>query len=179
MIVLIVKSHPMLFPGPKSEAQAEAGNYAKRKVQWNGLTISIENEAGTYRRGTAPDGTQWEQRMVFPYGYINKTEGVDGDHVDVYLGPNLDGAEWVYVVHQRRYGDWDRYDEDKVFIGFDSEGDARAAFLASYDDARFLGPISTMAIGEFAFKVKATKDKPAMVDASIAVPLIFIRRKSS
>jgi hypothetical protein len=33
-------------------AQQKAGNYAKRRLQWRGLTISIENKAGAVRRRT-------------------------------------------------------------------------------------------------------------------------------
>lgn len=149
-------------------AQAAAGNYAKRKVVWQGLTISIENEAGSMRRGVAPDGSHWQRRMLFPYGYINRTMGVDGDQVDVYLGPYPD-APHVYVVHQRRYGDWKAYDEDKCMVGFDCEDSAKAAFLACYDDPRFLGPITTLTVDEFRAKVLATKDAPNMVKALLFV----------
>lgn len=154
----------MIFTGPRSPAQAKAGNYKKRKVQWQGLTISIENEAGSIRRGKSRDGHEWEQRMVFPYGEILRTTGVDGDPVDVFLGPNMD-APTVYIVHQKTYGDWDKYDEDKCGVGFLSEDEAAAAFLANYNDPRFLGPITAMPVSEFVAKAKATKDAPAMIKA--------------
>jgi hypothetical protein len=162
--ILVFKSHPAIFPGPASDAQSEAGNYRKRKVAWRGLTISIENEAGSIRRGVSRDGHAWEQRMTFPYGYAKRTMGVDGDHVDVFLGPNMD-APMVYVVHQRRYGDWEEYDEDKCMVGFASEDDARAAFLASYSDPRFLGPVTAIPADEFVDKAKATKENPTMIKA--------------
>ena len=111
--ILFVKATP-------TPAQLEAGNYRKRKLSWRGLTISIENEAGSVRRGTDRDGKAWETRMRFPYGYFNRTEGVDGDHVDVFVGPDLE-APTVYVVHQRKAGNWRRYDEDKVMIASRSE----------------------------------------------------------
>lgn len=145
-------------------AQIKAGNYQKRKVDWNGLVISIENESGSVRRGTNSYGKAWETRMLYPYGYIKSTMGVDGDHVDCFLGPNMD-APLVYVVHQRKHGDWSKYDEDKCMIGFDSEDEAKHAFLANYDDPRFLGPITTMSADEFRDKALATKDKPQMVKA--------------
>lgn len=144
--------------------QFKAGNYAKRKVAWRGMTISIENDAGSVRRGYKPDGSMWETRMLFPYGYINRTEGVDGDHVDVFLGPHLD-APMVYIVHQKKVGDWEAYDEDKCLVGFLSEDDARHAFLSCYDDPRFLGPITAMPAADFVEKAKATKEAPAMIKA--------------
>lgn len=146
-----------------TEAQKEAGNYLKRKVEWRGLSISIENEAGSFRRGTSPDGEPWETMIFWPYGYIRRTMGVDGDQVDVYLGQNLEECTHVYVVHQRRYGDWAEYDEDKCMIGFDSDADAAAAFLSCYDDDRFLGPITAIPVDEFVRKAKATLAAPAMI----------------
>ena len=143
-------------------AQIAAGNYAKRKIAWRGMTISIENEAGSVRSGVDPDGKPWETRMIFPYGYLLRTEAVDGDHVDVYLGPNLD-TPFVYVVHQRKVGDWLSYDEDKVFIGFDSEADVVQAFLQHYNDFRFLGPVTMLPADEFVGKARATFDAPSMI----------------
>jgi len=51
-----------------SPAKIKAGNYPKRKIQWCGMTISIENEAGSVRRGIKPDVSEWQKRMVFPMG---------------------------------------------------------------------------------------------------------------
>lgn len=156
--VWMIKAHPAATGWREpTAAQAEAGNYRKPIVRWNGLEIAIENPAGTVRRGNG-----WQTRMVYDYGYVKRSEAVDGDEVDVYLGPNLN-APMVYIVHQRKYGDWDAYDEDKCMVGFDSEDDARAAYLQHYDDPRFLGPITAMPVAEFVEKVRATRDKPAMI----------------
>lgn len=139
-------------------AQAKAGNYKKPRVHWNGLEIAIENPAGSVREGRG-----WRTVMQNDYGYVCRSEAVDGDEVDVYLGPDLDTAPTVYVVHQRRAGDWKAYDEDKCMLGFESESAARAAYLKHYDDPRFLGPITAMPVAEFVRKVRATADKPGMV----------------
>jgi hypothetical protein len=143
-------------------AQLKSGNYPKRQIPWQGMTISVENEAGSIRCGVDPNGKPWETRMLYPYGYLRKTEAVDGDAVDVYLGPDL-AAPFVYVIHQRKVGDWLAYDEDKVHIGFGSEADAVASFLQHYNDFRFLGPVTTMPVDEFVAKARATFDKPAMI----------------
>jgi hypothetical protein len=146
-----------------THAQAQAGNYVKRKVYWKGLTITIENEAGSIRRGHKPNGDEWATRMMHPYGYINLTEGVDGDHVDVYLGPELEDAPLVYVIHQRRVDDWENYDEDKCMLGWPDEESAVDAFLSCYDDYRFLGPVTALPVEEFKVKALATKENPAMI----------------
>lgn len=147
---------------PPTPAQAEAGNYKKPRVQWHGLEIAIENPAGSVREGKG-----WRTKMKYDYGYVCRSGAVDGDEVDVYLGPELDKAPTVYVVHQRKYGDWKKYDEDKAMLGFSSEAAARAAYLEHYDDPRFLGPITAMPVDEFVEKVKATYDKPAMIKAVV------------
>lgn len=151
-------------PGEPDAKQAEASTYNKPRIEWQGLTIAVENPAGSVRRGRNRAGVTWEVRMRYDYGEILGTMGVDGDPVDVIVGPNPD-ATMVYVVHQRRYNDWENYDEDKCCVGFDSEDDAKQAFLSNYDDPRFLGPITAMPVDEFVAKVRATKEKPAMIKA--------------
>lgn len=150
-----------------TEAQAKSGNYAKRVLPWKGLTIRIENEAGSVRRGTDPTGQAWESHMALPYGYFVESMGVDGDPVDVYVGPFAETAEQVFIVHQRQVGDWKKYDEDKVFIGMLDEASVRDAFLQCYDDERFLGPITAMPVSEFVEKVRATRKAPKMIKARV------------
>jgi hypothetical protein len=85
---------------PKSHAQAEAGNYAKGTVWWNGLKIRLENSKGSVRKGLNPDGTiMWKSKLYADYGYIAGTRGVDGDEFDVFIGPHLD-SEIVFIVDQ-------------------------------------------------------------------------------
>lgn len=159
--------HHAPMPTP---AQAAAGNYKKPRRYWQGLEIAVENPVGSVREGVDRDGSRWQTRMVYDYGYVVGSMGVDGDPVDVYLGMSLD-APFVYVVHQRKAGAWDQYDEDKVMIGFTSEEEAVHAYLRHYDNPRFLGPVTAMPVAEFVQKVKATKDAPAMIKA-LSVPLL-------
>lgn len=147
-------------------AQIEAGNYRKKHIRWNGLDISIENPKGSVRRGTGPGGVPWETKMRFDYGYVRRSEGVDGDSVDCYVGPD-ESSPTVYIVHQRRAGDWEKYDEDKCMLGFRTRREAIAAYLAHYDDPRFLGPITEMPVDKFCTKVRATFDRPAMIKSRI------------
>lgn len=106
--------------------------------------------------------------MTYAYGFVDGSEGVDGDEVDCFVGPDL-SAPMVYVIHQRTVGNWARYDEDKCMIGFASREDARAAFLENYDDPRFLGPITAMPVAEFVRKVRATKTAPAMIKSLVLI----------
>lgn len=144
-----------------TEAQKRAGNYSKPLLRVAGLDIRVENLAGSLRHGEGPSGP-WQTRMVYPYGYIVGSMGADGDPVDVYVGSNPD-PEFVYIVHQRQAGAWSEYDEDKVMLGFESEDDARRAYLLHYDDPRFLGPISVLPLAEFVEKVRETADEPGEI----------------
>lgn len=165
----IYRHHPVPTP-----AQAAAGNYKKPRRYWQGLEIAVENPAGSVREGVDRGGHRWQTRMLYDYGYVVDSMGVDGDPVDVYVGMSLD-APLVYVIHQRKAGAWDEYDEDKVMIGFTCEEEAVQAYLRHYDNPRFLGPVTAMPVDEFVDKVKATKDAPAMIKALLPdVPILLI-----
>ena len=166
MILFFTSFHPSMSAGyvPPTPAQAEAGNYAKPRITWQGLTIAIENPAGSIRFGADCNGRALQDTMAHPYGYFMVSMGVDSDPVDVYVGPEP-SAPMVYVVHQRRVGDWLAYDEDKVMICFGSEDEARQAFLQHYTDPRFLGPITAMPVAEFVGKLRATRAAPKMIKA--------------
>lgn len=117
-----------------TEAQKEAGNYKKGHVRIGQFDITVENPKGSVRRGTDANGKQWETTMQNTYGYIRGTEGVDGDHIDVFLTDDIDGwnGRRVYVVDQ--YNEDGTFDEHKVMLGFNDEDDARNAYFANYND---------------------------------------------
>ena len=117
-----------------SEAQKAAGNYAKGKVTIQGLPITIETPKGETRRGKDADGRPWEVVMPATYGYIRRSEGADGEQVDVYIGDNPNN-ETVFIVDQLS-ADTGKFDEQKIFVGFESEDQARATYELSFDDGR-------------------------------------------
>lgn len=137
-------------------------------LTFQGIDIAIENREGSMRAGTDPNGKAWQTRMLYPYGFVKRSEGADGDEVDCYVGPNP-AAENVYIVHQRQAGKWDQYDEDKCMLGFDTIEDAKHAYLKHYNDLRFLGDITTLPVAEFKRKVSATKNNPGMVKSMIVL----------
>lgn len=121
-----------------------------------GLSIAIENRKGSVRSGVDKDGTPWRTVMKHPYGYIKGSKGADGEEVDCFVGPSKDSPH-VFVVHQRK-ADGKSYDEDKVMLGFKSEGHARKGYLKHYDSPKFLGPISALTV-ERLKELLATKKK--------------------
>lgn len=140
-----------------SAAQLRAGNYPKEHRRWQGLDISIENPAGSVRSGVGAKGP-WSVTMQHAYGYIRRTEGADGDHVDCFLGPDP-SAKYVYVVHQRKVGHFLEFDEDKCMLDFPSKQAALEAFYTNYSDPRFMGEVSVLPVADFVAKVKATWDR--------------------
>lgn len=140
-----------------SEAQKEAGNYKKGHIKINGFDVTIEQPAGSVRSGKDASGKEWSQVMNNTYGYIRGTESVDGDHIDVFLGPDMN-SDMVYVVDQVNTDG--SFDEHKVMMGFSSLEDARSAYLSNYEDGwQGLGNITGVALDEFKKWIDSSKRK--------------------
>lgn len=140
-----------------SEAQKEAGNYKKGHIKINGFDVSIEQPVGSVRSGKDASGKEWSQVMNNTYGYIRGTESVDGDHIDVFLGPDMN-SDMVYVVDQVNTDG--SFDEHKVMMGFSSLEDARSAYLSNYEDGwQGLGNITGVALDEFKKWIDSSKRK--------------------
>lgn len=138
----------------KSEALEKSAHKLHYRTEFAGLPISIENRKGSVRRWYDPHTkTHGETRMEFPYGYIRLTEGMDGDHVDCYLGPD-EKAENVYIVHQRKAPHFKTWDEDKTMLGFPTAAAAKRAYLRHFDRPEFFGDMTTMPTARFVEKVK-------------------------
>ena len=187
-------------PAP-TQAQAEAGNYAKGHITLHGLNLSIENPSGSARTnlsrdqieaakigakggelsdlsaalmafdryqtkadptalmvaismirkaGNWADATQASKNLsksawaaIMPngvnYGYIKRSTGADGDHVDVFVGPHPDETN-AWIINQRQPVDAEpndanaKFDEHKVMLGFKSGDEAVAAYLLGFED---------------------------------------------
>lgn len=140
-----------------TEAQKEAGNYKKGHIKINGFDVTIEQPAGSVRSGKDASGKEWSQVMNNTYGYIRGTESVDGDHIDVFLGPDMN-SDMVYVVDQVNTDG--SFDEHKVMMGFPSLEDARSAYLSNYEDGwQGLGNITGVALDEFKKWIDSSKRK--------------------
>ncbi|MGH6792669.1 MAG: zeta toxin family protein, partial [Methyloceanibacter sp.] len=112
--------------------QREAGNYQKGHLAWNGLNISIETPKGGTRR--AKDGSWEVPDMPAAYGYIKGTEGTDGDQLDIFIGDNPESLT-IYGLEQQN-PDTGKFDEHKLLGGFNSEEEARAAYVGSFSDGK-------------------------------------------
>jgi N12 class adenine-specific DNA methylase len=121
-------------PAVPTPAQAEAGNYRMKHVSFQGLDITIETEKGQERRGKDKDGEEWSVTMPADYGYIKRTEGADGDHVDAYLGDMAD-SDFVLIVNQVD-ADTGAFDEHKVILGAMGRNAALDIYRGGFSDGR-------------------------------------------
>lgn len=138
-----------------TEAQKEAGNYRKGHIKIDGFDITIENPKGSERSGVDADGKPWSVTMNNTYGYIRGTEGVDGDHIDVFLG---NSGNAVYVVDQVKEDG--TFDEHKVMYGFGSLDEARDAYLLNYSPGwKGLGAITEISKDEFKKWIRSSHKK--------------------
>ena len=143
-----------------TDAQKEAGNYKKGHLKLDGYDISIENPKGSVRSGKDASGKEWSVTMNNDYGYFRMTEGVDGDHIDVFLSDNPTEGD-VFVVDQVKEDG--SFDEHKVMYGFNSAEEASEAYFANYSPGwKGLGNITGVTKDEFKKWVESShrKTKP-------------------
>ncbi len=159
---------PLNDKAQPTDAQKEAGNYAKGSAKVGGLDISIENPQGSTRSGTDADGKAWSVPMQDHYGYVRGTEGKDKDHVDVFIKPGTP-EDWkgpVYVVDQvdPKTG---KLDEHKTIIGAASEQEARDIYQRNYAPGwNGLGDITRLPMAAFKSWVKDGAKREPLGDIS-------------
>lgn len=165
-------TNDLIEPTP---AQAEAGNYRKGHARIAGLDVSIENPEGSVRRDLKNEPPKWQNEMKGAhYGYIRGTVGMDGDHVDAFIKPGTpeDHAGDVYVIDQLHADGTP--DEAKVMMGYASQKEASAAYLAHYPKGwKGLGAITAAPVAEFKAWLKdgdTAQPFAAAVDKSAVLP---------
>lgn len=140
-----------------TDAQKEAGNYKKGHIKLDGYDITIENPKGSERSGTDAKGGKWSVTMNNDYGYIRGTQGVDGDHIDVFLSDDPTTGN-VYVIDQVKEDG--SFDEHKVMYGFGSALAAKRAYLSNYSKGwNGLGKITQVSKDEFRKWVNSSRRK--------------------
>lgn len=127
------------LPKP-TEKQKESGNYKKHHIRVQGLDIAIENPKGSQRIGVDESNSNetikvlWEVTMPAHYGYIKKTEGADGDKVDIYVGPEEE-SELVFIVDQQNPNN-NEFDEHKCIMGCLSMTQAKELYIDGFSDGK-------------------------------------------
>ena len=93
--------------------------------------IRVDTRKGETRSGTDRDGNAWSVVMPAHYAEFHGTRGVDGDPVDVFVGPDVH-APFAYVFHMSKLGEGG-YDECKVAAGFSTREDAERCRRDAYN----------------------------------------------
>jgi hypothetical protein len=119
-----------------------------KHLNYQGLDLAIEFQKGGKRPYKDEAGKEHFKTMRADYGEVRGTEGMDGDPVDVYVGPDKDSG-LVFIVTQMKRGDWDKVDEEKCILGVRTAKQARDLYLAHYNDDRFCGLIKELTFEQF------------------------------
>lgn len=142
-----------------SEAQKDAGNYPKGHLRVAGLDISIENPAGSHRRPEWP-------ALPAHYGYFRRSEGKDGDQVDVFVreGTPEDFDGPVFVIDQNKADG--SFDEHKVMLGWRTQVGAARAYRAAFTKGwKGLGAITRATLDDFKAWLASGRTKRRFADA--------------
>lgn len=160
--------------GRISEAQKHAGNYKKHHISFHGLPIAIENPKGSVREGKG-----WKCVMPADYGYIKRTEGADGDHLDVFIGPDK-GSQMVFVINQNDHRTG-QFDEHKAMLAYSSERAAVADYVKAFNDGKGadrIRSVEPMSLDAFKHWLKRGRTKtPAKSKTIVEHALAMTRSK--
>jgi hypothetical protein len=118
-----------------------------RRYDFAGLPIAVEFPVGVQRVIKNRYGKiVYSAYIIHDYGYIEDTFGLDGDEIDVIVGPDekADNAQVFRMIDLGPDVD-QRQDENKVCIGFPDAEFARDAFLSMYPES-FLGGMIEMPV---------------------------------
>lgn len=180
---------PTPQPSPVQKALMEAGE----TVDYGPFRVRIEQAPGDVRRGKNHLGEDWETTFRWAYGELVGSQGCDGDPCDVFLGEDPT-APFAYIIHQHdlaKVHGWPGgccpqcgnpphlcahdHDEDKVCLGFPSEEEAVQAYLLSYDNDQFLGPVTKVSVTQLQewLKEKRGKILKAVLDARLDIRKAF------
>ncbi len=102
------------------------------------------------RSGVGKDGKRWQVALPDHYGYIKRTEGSDGDHVDCYIGRHPLSSR-VFVINQVD-ADSGEHDEFKCLLGYLNREQALSAYHRAFSDGRAgdrIGSVQEMSMERF------------------------------
>jgi len=109
-----------------------------RDILYQNIPIHIETDVGEIRKHK-----NGETLMYYPYGFIKNTTGIDGEEIDCFIGNNP-YAPNVYVIKLAKSDK-----EEKTFLGWNTQEEAKMVFLAHYSNQDFLGEITELSMQFF------------------------------
>lgn len=96
-----------------------------QKADFQGIPIEIDRPKSFVQEGTDAQGNAWRRLYRYDYGFIPKTEGGDGEGIDVFMGPCDDAPMSWWAIQTTDDGS---FDEFKVCLGFSSPALAQACY---------------------------------------------------
>lgn len=97
----------------------------KKRIDFQGMKILVDRPKGFRMEGKDDEGKPWSRTYGYDYGFFPKTDGGDGEGLDVYVGPDLNQRTAYWVVQQKKGGEFDEY---KVLVGFPSAAAAKKVY---------------------------------------------------
>ena len=125
---------PQSAPELQQPKKPRAVDSKHRNIEFAGIPITIEHEAGERRQiRNERNELVYDRLLKAPYGFVQNSLSVDGDELDVIVGP-AENAPFVWIIQMRDLGpDIEaRQDEPKCCIGWQSESSAVRAFQDMY-----------------------------------------------
>lgn len=153
----------------------------KKTVEFQGITVLVDRPAGFTMGGVDENGAKWTRTYQVDYGFIPKTDGGDGEGLDVFLGPDAKAPIAFWVEQHKPDGSFDEY---KVVLGVNSEEEAVKIYQA-HIPARFMGevfevPVAMMRtlLGPLAPQEAAKAEPPAKPEppATQMSPLDWLKK---
>lgn len=120
--------------------QAAEKRAALRQIDFHGIPVKIDRPKGYVQKGKDKDGKPWERVYKVDYGYIPKTQGGDGDGLDVFMGPHQDADEAYWFTQVKEDGS---FDEWKVVLGALSKAEATKIYT-DHIPRKFMERVTTM-----------------------------------
>lgn len=113
-----------------------------KTVHFQDLKIRLDRPKGFVQEGKDVNGRSWKRVYKYDYGFLPKTQGGDGDGLDVFVGPEPTAREAYWVIQKKNDGSFDEY---KVFVGFKSRADAKQAYK-EHIPMRYFGGMVAMSL---------------------------------
>lgn len=126
----------------------------KKVENFQGLRIKIDRPKGFVMRGTGKDGKPWERVYQVDYGFLPKTQGGDGEGLDVFLGPFRESTTAFWATQVKEDGSFDEY---KLILGARTRKEATKIYT-DHIPRRLMKSIVPISVG----MVKSLLNQPVL-----------------
>jgi len=136
----------------------------KKIEDFQGLRIKIDRPKGFVMRGKDAAGKEWVRTYQVDYGFLPKTDGGDGEGLDVFLGPARDASTAFWITQSKADGSFDEY---KLVLGAKTRNEAIKIYT-DHVPRRFMKSVVPISVG----MVKSLLNQPVL--AKTAMLLSFL-----